>query len=325
VGGCFGCLENPQNYVEALSPVQCPEEPITSTLQCCTAARPTVNNQVGICGCDATAFPSGREFYLADKLLTVKNAWTTACTGQGTGCQGKCASVNFQSTHWWSAGAAIKFKGNTCPSGCVGPPATTTTPTPAPTTAATATTPAPAPTTAAPSGCKLKSYWEGKLKSAGIGQADIDKVCHNDEDSQWYYNGEGTKVGYGKWNKPCDNKKLKCRLPGGESFNGYSDQQAAWVKKAIKELASAKEPGAGVLISNEGKRYPQAKPWKIGSVWVYGAYESGWFKMVSVDKDGKKIETRHSKTFLKDSMSSTELAAVWNAANKGGDYTVEVS
>ena len=69
VGGCWGCLESPTNYPEALSPVQCPEEPITSTIQCCTAARPTVNNQVGICGCDATAFPSGREFYLADKLF----------------------------------------------------------------------------------------------------------------------------------------------------------------------------------------------------------------------------------------------------------------
>jgi hypothetical protein len=92
----------------------------------------------------------------------------------------------------------------------------------------------------------------------------------------------------------------------------------------IKKLISAKEPGAGVLISNEGKHYPQAKPWKIGSVWVYGAYESGWFKMVSVDKDGKKIETKHSKTFLKDSMSSTELAAAWDAANKGGGYNVEV-
>jgi len=225
VGGCWGCLESPTNYPEALSPVQCPEEPITSTIQCCTAARPTVNNQVGICGCDATAFPSSGQFYLGDKLLTVKNAWTTACMGQGTGCQGKCASVNFQNTHWWPAGAAIKFKGNTCPSGSVGPPAT-----------ATAPAPTPAPASAAPSGCNpgVGVYWEGKLKSAGIGQSDIDKICNSNEDSQWYYNGKGTKVGYGQSSEPCDDKKLKCRLKNGESFNGYSKQQAAWVKAAIE-------------------------------------------------------------------------------------------
>jgi len=99
-------------------------------------------------------------------------------------------------------------------------------------------TPAPAPSTAAPSGCspgEVGDYWKGKLKSAGIEQSDIDKVCYNDEDSQWYYNGKGTKVGYGKWSEPCDDKKLKCRLKkDGKSFNGYSDQQAAWVKTAIQ-------------------------------------------------------------------------------------------
>ena len=46
--------------------------------------------------------------------------------------------------------------------------------------------------------------------------------------------------------------------------------------------------------------------------------------LVSVDKDGKKLENRHSKSRLNDSMSAAQLQAVWDAANRGGAYSVEV-
>jgi len=83
-------------------------------------------------------------------------------------------------------------------------------------------------------------------------------------------------------------------------------------------------PCTGVFTDNEGKTTVQGKPWHIGSVWVYGAAGSVWFKMVSVDKDGKKIENRHSKTHLTDSMTPAQLQAAWDAANRGGEYSVKV-
>merc|ERR1719162_2339571 len=81
----------------------------------------------------------------------------------------------------------------------------------------------------------------------------------------------------------------------------------------------------GIFTDNAGKRTLQVKPWHINPVWVYGVQAGGWFKMVSVDKDGKKLENRHSKTRLTHSMSPAQLQAAWDAANRGGAYSVEVT
>mmetsp|Transcript_122013 Transcript_122013/g.223667 ORF Transcript_122013/g.223667 Transcript_122013/m.223667 type:complete len:316 (+) Transcript_122013:2-949(+) len=80
--------------------------------------------------------------------------------------------------------------------------------------------------------CTTNKYWREKLAGAGIKQSEIDKVCTNPEDGQWYYDGIATKVGFGKSTDPC-NETFQCREKKGKKLNGHSDQQVAWVKAAI--------------------------------------------------------------------------------------------
>jgi len=89
--------------------------------ECCQASTPYNNAQVHTCGCDSGAFQAGRKFNLAGKWLTVKTSWNVGCTSGLSNCQGKCATVNFQGSHWWSRGAGIHFEGDACPAGTVGP------------------------------------------------------------------------------------------------------------------------------------------------------------------------------------------------------------
>jgi len=73
------------------------------------------------------------------------------------------------------------------------------------------------------------------------------------------------------------------------------------------------------------------KPWRIKSFFVFGASDGGWFKMISVDKDGKKLESRKLKgtrALMSDSMSASQLQAAWDAATTvtgSSSYSVEVT
>eukprot|EP00931_Biecheleriopsis_adriatica_P020339 TRINITY_DN13626_c0_g1_i2.p1 TRINITY_DN13626_c0_g1~~TRINITY_DN13626_c0_g1_i2.p1 ORF type:complete len:2325 (-),score=316.51 TRINITY_DN13626_c0_g1_i2:28-7002(-) len=127
-----------------------------------------------------------------------------------------------------------------------------------------------------------------------------------------------------KTNEPIASEETCCQAMYGDlgKTNPHLNPLAP---TTTPEPLSTQGPTVGIFISNEGTRYVQVEPWQFNSMWVYGAYEGGWFKMVSVDKDGQKLESRHSKTHLTDSMSPSQLQAVWDAANPGGDYSVEVT
>ena len=82
-----------------------------------------------------------------------------------------------------------------------------------------------------------------------------------------------------------------------------------------------KVPQKGTFISNEGKKWENQIPFKVSkNIYVFGGFDGGWFKMASVDSNGKFIENRHTK----ECNSINELTIeIWNSANKGGDYKVE--
>lgn len=80
-------------------------------------------------------------------------------------------------------------------------------------------------------------------------------------------------------------------------------------------------PQKGTFISNEGTKWKDQKPFKVSeNIYVFGGKDGGWFKMASVDSNGKFIENRYTK----ECNSIEELTIeIWNRGNKGGDYKVE--
>jgi hypothetical protein len=52
---------------------------------------------------------------------------------------------------------------------------------------------------------------------------------------------------------------------------------------------------------------------------VFGGYEGGWFKMGGVDNKGTVLEYRYTSAI---STITNLTVAIWNAANKGGNYSV---
>jgi len=85
-------------------------------------------------------------------------------------------------------------------------------------------------------------------------------------------------------------------------------------------------PRDGVFIDEIGTRYEDSGPWLIGGVWVFGGNRGdAWFRMASVDVQGRLIESRYSRTSFTLSMSQPELEAIWENAHKGGRYTAEVT
>jgi hypothetical protein len=52
---------------------------------------------------------------------------------------------------------------------------------------------------------------------------------------------------------------------------------------------------------------------------VFGGYEGGWFKMASVANNGTFLENRHTNAI---STINNLTVAIWNAANRGGAYSV---
>jgi len=151
-------------------------------------------------------------------------------------------------------------------------------------------------------------------------------VCHyammapnSGDDSEYVANIPQT-------NTPSVSEETCCQKMYGDASAATNPHLNPAATPAPTQAPSTQGPCTGVFKDNKGKRTVQTKPWHIGSVWVYGAFGGGgWMKMVSVDKDGKKIENRHSKTRLTNSMSPAQLKAAWDAANRGGAYTVEVT
>jgi len=153
-------------------------------------------------------------------------------------------------------------------------------------------------------------------------------VCHyammapnSGDDSEYYANVPQT-------NTPTATEETCCQKMYGDASaatNPFLNPVAVAPTPAPTQAPATQGPCMGIFTSNDGTKTVQAKPWHIGSIWVYGALNGGWFKMVSVDKDGKKLEGRHSKTQLKNSMSPAQLQAAWDAANRGGAYSVEVT
>lgn len=125
-------------------------------------------------------------------------------------------------------------------------------------------------------------------------------------------------------NTPSSSEATCCQTMYGDddTTNPYIDPDAQTTTVAPIPTDG---PTMGIFTTNEGNRYLQLRPWLIDTVWVYGTYESGWFKMVSVDQEGNNIECRHSQTYLTDDMTSVELDNAWEAAYRGGEYTVEVT
>ena len=76
-------------------------------------------------------------------------------------------------------------------------------------------------------------------------------------------------------------------------------------------------------MSNEGKKWVAQAPFQVNAnTFVFGGFDGGWFKMVSVTADGTVVECRHTK----DAASIGGMTvAIWEAAIKNGDrsYSVE--
>merc|ERR1719399_1904513 len=85
--------------------------------------------------------------------------------------------------------------------------------------------------------------------------------------------------------------------------------------------SSANQLCTGTFVSNEHREWKDQTPLKISeSEYVFGGYDGGWFKMAKVDSTGKVTETRHTNAV---SEISKLTVAIWNAANKGGEYKVK--
>eukprot|EP00928_Gymnodinium_smaydae_P015351 TRINITY_DN1566_c0_g1_i4.p1 TRINITY_DN1566_c0_g1~~TRINITY_DN1566_c0_g1_i4.p1 ORF type:complete len:1018 (-),score=296.14 TRINITY_DN1566_c0_g1_i4:217-3270(-) len=141
---------------------------------------------------------------------------------------------------------------------------------------------------------------------------------------------------------PCWDGMPKASTPCCQEMRKQSQELSCWIKGCeaamktdqCKSFLDPLEPSVekkqdnglcgGKFVSNEGKAYPNSGPFKMGDVWLYGASESGWFKMASVDAKGDVIETRHSYEMVTKCMSGSERQKVWDSARKGGDYKVEV-
>jgi len=127
-----------------------------------------------------------------------------------------------------------------------------------------------------------------------------------------------------KTNTPSASEETCCQTMYGDSGGAANSNPYLNPVAPTTTPAPIATQGPCLGVFNEGTRFLQMKPWHINNVWVYGASSGGWSKMVSVDKNGEKIESRHSKTLITNSMSTKKLQAVWDAANRGGGYTVEV-
>jgi hypothetical protein len=136
-------------------------------------------------------------------------------------------------------------------------------------------------------------------------------------------------------NTPVATEETCCQKLYGDSSGSTNPHLNPLATPAPTQAPAGRGPTVGVFKDDAGKETLQVKPWRVGSVWVYGSsggssllegsdMEAGQYKYVSVDKDGKKIECRHSSTALKDSMSPGQLQAAWNAASRGGSYSVVV-
>ena len=81
----------------------------------------------------------------------------------------------------------------------------------------------------------------------------------------------------------------------------------------------------GTFVDNEGNRHPNSTAIKIDdNTFVFGAVESGWFKMVAVGSDGLKLETRYFKDGLyQANNASKSVINNWKDANRGGGYKVK--
>ena len=80
-------------------------------------------------------------------------------------------------------------------------------------------------------------------------------------------------------------------------------------------MADGSQPCSATFVDNVGNESPGKTPLKIDdNTFVFG-HASDWYKMVSVDSLGNKIENRYMS-------SGSELtAANWEAANRGGSYS----
>ena len=82
-------------------------------------------------------------------------------------------------------------------------------------------------------------------------------------------------------------------------------------------MADGSQPCSATFVDNVGNESPGKTPLKIDdNTFVFG-HASDWYKMVSVDSMGNKIENRYMS-------SGSELtAANWEAANRGlgGSYS----
>ena len=84
--------------------------------------------------------------------------------------------------------------------------------------------------------------------------------------------------------------------------------------------AASLVPMTGTFTSNQGRKWHDQTPFIVSaSTYVFGGYDGGWFKMASVDADGKFIENRHTKSC---SVIADLTSTIWEAANRGGRYSV---
>ena len=83
----------------------------------------------------------------------------------------------------------------------------------------------------------------------------------------------------------------------------------------ITSMAGGSQPCSATFVDNVGNESPGKTPLKIDdNTFVFG-HASDWYKMVSVDSLGNKIENRYMS-------SGSELtAANWATANPGGSYS----
>merc|ERR1719193_113261 len=82
----------------------------------------------------------------------------------------------------------------------------------------------------------------------------------------------------------------------------------------------------GTFIDNEGNRHPDSTAVVIdANTFVFGAVggDGDYYKMVSVDSDGTKLENRYFSAGLYDADNpSDSVISNWGAANRGGSYEV---
>ena len=84
-------------------------------------------------------------------------------------------------------------------------------------------------------------------------------------------------------------------------------------------------PCTATFVTNEGNKFPDTVGVMIDdNTCVFGQNTEGYLKMVSVDRTGAMLTTRHGTYIASDKIGPTAVTKErWESGTNGGGYSVE--